>query len=183
MSVTKNIIIVGGGSAGISTYNILKAKLDANLSNPKYAPYNVVLINPRPFLIHLPATLRMIVPANETPRLEDTVLMPYTAPTKGSKGEIIINTVTKIEQNTGAVEGNSEGKVILEDGRILNYSILVLATGSTYSGPLEWITGTTREEIVEDVREWRARFEKSKEIVLVGAGAVGVGKRVLHLPS
>ena len=48
----KNIVVVGGGAAGIPIARGLSAKLDAS-------KYNLILINPRPYSIHMLAGARL----------------------------------------------------------------------------------------------------------------------------
>ncbi|KAF9051855.1 hypothetical protein BJ165DRAFT_1524758 [Panaeolus papilionaceus] len=54
----KNIVIVGGGYAGISVFNSLHNSIDASR-------YNVVLISARDFFIHYTAAIRLVVTPEE----------------------------------------------------------------------------------------------------------------------
>ena len=63
----KNIVIVGGGGAGQMLVRALLPRLD-----PK--KHSLTLINPRPFYIHLPRTVRMGVDGSGHP--EKRVLRP-----------------------------------------------------------------------------------------------------------
>ncbi|TFK64763.1 FAD/NAD(P)-binding domain-containing protein [Pluteus cervinus] len=168
-SSTKNIVIIGAGFAGLATFNALSPKL----APKKYDDTNLILITSRPFFTHLPATLRMLVTAEG--KLEEQVLMPFPEKPKG-KGEIITGTVVRIQPaSSSGDEANPTtvgGLVVLEDGKEIPYSILVLATGTTWSGMLNF--ANSKEEITQHANEWREKFSEAKSIVLAGGGAVGV---------
>jgi NADH dehydrogenase FAD-containing subunit len=62
-----NIIVVGGGY-GASTARLLSAQLDAE-------KYNLILINPLPYRIHLIATARLAV--TDEGDFEHSAMLPY----------------------------------------------------------------------------------------------------------
>lgn len=152
----KNVVVVGGGYAGIHAVNYTAKKLDK-------AKYNLILINPRPYYLHLVATLRMSV--SDTDKLEEKAFVPYDRlPCTFVQGK-----VTAIEE-TAPGKG---GAVVLDNGEHIDYTALVLATGSKWSGTTNF--GETEEEVQKHIRLWRDRFAKAKNIVVVGGGAVGIG--------
>jgi len=154
-----NIIVVGGGGAGASVANYLSAKLD-----PKQ--HNLVLINPRSYFIHYPGCIRMLVTSDG--QLEDRVLIPYTNNFHNGNGAVLTDTVTGIED-----KGNNQGGTItLKSGQTISFAILVLATGSLWPGPL--VMPVTKEETILWVSQWREKFERSQDVVLIGGGACAI---------
>lgn len=157
--VPKNVVVVGAGSAGVSIIKNLSAKLD-----PK--EYNLILISSRSYFLHLIATIRMVVASDG--KLEDRIAIPLDRIFVNNNGRLVVGTIVSISD-----EGEKGGHVTLASGETVDYSILVLATGSTWEGPLALPNGKT--EFDEWVNTWRAKFEKAEDILLVGGGAVGVG--------
>lgn len=159
----ENIVIVGGGGAGIEVARALSAKLDDSR-------FKLILITPRPFYVHYPAGLRMIV--TDEGNLEDRALIPLKPESifaKG-KGTLKIATVSSIQKSPA----DGGGSVILSGDETIPFKFLVLATGSKWEGPLQFpndkVDATTR------VSQWREKFKNAQTYVIVGAGAVGLGE-------
>jgi len=51
--------------------------------------------------------------------------------------------------------------------------VLAVCIGSRWPGPLNF--PNSREEFDKFVEGWRSKFKEAKDILLVGAGAVGLG--------
>jgi hypothetical protein len=51
--------------------------------------------------------------------------------------------------------------------------VLAVCIGSHWPGPLNF--PSSREDLNKFVGEWRSKFREAKDILLVGAGAVGLG--------
>lgn len=153
----KNIVVVGGGYAGIHVVNYTAKKLD-------HSKYNIILVNPRPYYIHLIAALRMTV--TSAGKLEDTALIPYDR----LPCTFVQAKVTTI-QETAPGKG---GVLVLDNGDQLDYAVLVLGTGSIWQGLPAF--GDTEKEVKDHIREWRDKFSRVKSVVIVGGGAVGIGK-------
>ncbi|KAH9850134.1 FAD/NAD-P-binding domain-containing protein [Lenzites betulinus] len=156
---TKNVVVVGAGFAGAAVARELSTKLDSSV-------YNLIVVNARPFLIHLLAGARMIVSA--TDHLEDTAVIPYDKFLPAGKGSVKVGKVTAIVE---AAAGKG-GEVVLEDGEKIPYVALVLATGSTWAGPLAF--PDKEADLRSHLTQWRSKFEKAKHVVIVGGGAVGI---------
>ncbi|KAG9314067.1 FAD/NAD(P)-binding domain-containing protein [Chiua virens] len=122
MSSKKSVVIVGAGYAGIALATALSAKLNAS-------EYHIVLINPLPFAVPLPASLRLVV--SEAAKLEETALVPLDRVFKKANGETRVGVVASIVPN----DANSGGHVVLESGDHIPYEILVIASGSKWKGP------------------------------------------------
>ncbi|KAF8649402.1 hypothetical protein AX16_005843 [Volvariella volvacea WC 439] len=160
MSATKqNVVVVGGGGAGAPIASLLSQKLDAS-------KYNLVLVTSRPYFVHLVGTIRMVVSSEEA--LEDRILIPYDKNFANGNGQVVVGTVVSIEES----KSSKGGHVVLDNGKTIDYSVLVLTPGSTWEGPLN--LPNTKAENKEWTHKWRAQFAQSDDIVLVGGGAVGI---------
>jgi len=63
--------------------------------------------------------------------------------------------------------------VILEDGRTLHYDWLIVASGTKWEGPLAFPDDL--EDAALWIQKWRMKIASSRDIILIGGGAVGVG--------
>jgi thioredoxin reductase len=100
--------------------------------------------------------------------LFDTALVPFDKLFTTPNGTFVEGVVESIQPD------KKGGSVVLEDGQKLPYDVLVLAPGSIWEGPLN--IPTDSKEVAAFIAEDRAKFKKAQKIVLVGGGAVGVGK-------
>ncbi|OSC98053.1 FAD/NAD-P-binding domain-containing protein [Trametes coccinea BRFM310] len=155
----RNVVIVGGGWAGTLAARQLSAKLDAS-------KYRIILVNDRPYFIHLIATARMTVTPED--KLEDKALVPFDRLFHNGNGTTKIGKVVSISE-TAPGKG---GKVILEDGEEIPYAALVLATGSIWSGPINFPQKDA--DVRAHISSWRNKYEKARHVVIVGGGAVGL---------
>ncbi|CDO72240.1 hypothetical protein BN946_scf184970.g92 [Trametes cinnabarina] len=155
----RNVVIVGGGWAGTLIARQLSAKLDAS-------KHRIILVNNRPFFIHLIATARMTVTPED--RLEDKALVPFDKLFYNGNGTVKIGNVVSIAE-TAPGKG---GKVVLEDGEEIPYSALVLATGSIWPGPINFPQKDA--DVRAHINSWRSKYEKANHVVIVGGGAVGI---------
>ncbi|KIK60294.1 hypothetical protein GYMLUDRAFT_43589 [Collybiopsis luxurians FD-317 M1] len=158
MSTKKTqIVIVGGGAAGVVVARSLSKTID-----PK--THDLILINKLPYRIILPGTLRMLV--SDDGKLEDRILVPYDKVFINSNGTFIEASVTQVKP------GEKSGSVTLNDGRIVNYDVLVLATGSKWDGLTSFPDDP--KGVNAHISAWRSEIAKAKDILLVGGGSVGI---------
>ncbi len=161
-----NIVVVGGGYGAVAARHI-SAKLDA-------ASHNLILVNPRPYRIHLIATARMVV--SDRDDLEKVAFAPYDKLFYNGKGTFVQAVVTAVEKS-----GDKGGLVILHSGEKIPFAVLVLATGAKWPGPLAF------PDDEEAVKEWltarRKEFSSAKSVVVAGGGAVGLGTRSVLLEN
>jgi len=157
---TSNIVILGAGTGGFLLFRELASKL-ANTS------YNLIVVEPREFYIHLPGTLRMVV--SPVDGYENKSIMDHPSDLSSGNVRFVYAKATSIVDN-----GSNGGCVTLDNEESIDYSVLILATGSCWSGPIEF--GTEKEAILESVSSWRAKFKEAQDIVLVGGGPIGFGK-------
>ncbi|KII93158.1 hypothetical protein PLICRDRAFT_101083 [Plicaturopsis crispa FD-325 SS-3] len=159
----KNVVIVGGGLGGTGLARELSAKL-----NP--ATHNLILINPRGYLIYYTATPRIIV--DPSSHLEDTAFIPYDKLFVNGNGTLKQGTVTSIQQN----KGSKGGRIALASGEEILYDVLALAPGSNWTGPLAFPVDPS--EVTAFIETSRAQFKAAKHVVIAGGGAVGIGAQI-----
>lgn len=157
----ENIVIVGGGGAGIGLARALSAKLDAS-------QYNLILISARSKYVHLLAALRFLV--SDEGKLEEKAIIPLDTVFVNGNGTLKVGKVVAVDKASGVAMG---GDVVLESGEKVPFRYLVLATGSLWEGPLSLPDGN--DALLSWIQEWRTKFKNANDIVIVGAGAVGLG--------
>ncbi|KAJ7885603.1 hypothetical protein B0H13DRAFT_1521098, partial [Mycena leptocephala] len=106
------VLVVGGGHAAATIAHPLSSKLDA-------AKYKLILINPRPFRILFPTTLRMVV--SEADNLGSTAqARPFRQNLSWENGTFLQNSIYIIHQSVG----ESSGFLTLGSGERVAYDIL-----------------------------------------------------------
>ncbi|THH28006.1 hypothetical protein EUX98_g6183 [Antrodiella citrinella] len=155
----KNVVVVGGGGYGATLVHELSSKLDAS-------KYNLIMISARPYYIHLVAAVRFTVTSEG--KLEDRAFMPYEKLFVNGNGAFFQGKVTGIN-DLGKGRG---GEVSLEDGQTVHYDALVLATGSQWSGPLDFPDANS--DVHSELDAWRRKYTAANHIVFVGGGSVGI---------
>ena len=155
-----NIVIVGGGGAGVQVARLLSIELDPT-------EYNLIMVTARPYYTHLPAWIRMSVTSEGN--LEDRAHVTYNYNFVNGNGQFVIGRVTSITTE----EGDKDGYLTLDNGETVDYTVLILTPGSIWEGPLD--IPDTKQNTVDHLQHWRKTFEESNDIVLVGGGAVSLG--------
>ncbi|KAF7934396.1 uncharacterized protein EAE98_000892 [Botrytis deweyae] len=160
----KNIVILGGSYAGVSTaHRILKQSAKAGLA------IKITLVSPNTHVYWNLAATRAIVPG-EMPDEKlfasiATGFKQYTA----DKFEFVVGTAEglDVENKTVVVSGDS--------GRSsLNYDTLILATGSRPKEESPFKGKGSYQESLDLLHEWQAKVKDASSIYVAGAGATGV---------
>lgn len=141
----KNIIIVGGGYAGV------------RMAHGLDAVSNVTLIEPGDAFVHCVAAIRAVV----EPELLERLIIPYDRLLK--RGKLIKARAEKI----------SEGFVVLDDGSRIEGDIIIAATGSKYAEPFKRQTDSIAD-FRSDQAKLHDAVAGAQTIAVVGAGPVGV---------
>lgn len=137
--------------------------------------HDLILITARTRFAYLPASLRLLV-SRDTPL--DTVFMPYDKVFDNFPGQLKIGKATSIEANPGG----RGGKIVLESGDEVLYDVVVIATGSSWEGLVDFPDDETLYK--KFIEEWRDKFEHANNVVIVGGGAVGIGEgRLFYFPG
>ncbi|KAF9026132.1 hypothetical protein BDZ89DRAFT_1134995 [Hymenopellis radicata] len=138
----RNIVVVGG-NFGAHVARSLSRSLDRTL-------YNLILINARPYRLHLIAAARMVVSDLDNLDTEDTGFARYDKLFYNNNGTFICGT----------------------SGEKIDFSVLVLATGSIWGGPLAIPNGP--EDVTRFIQGTRQMFKDAQNVVLVGGGPAAI---------
>lgn len=157
----KPVVVIGGGGAGATFVRTFSQAMDAS-------KYELIMINPLPYRICLPSTVRMVV--TPTDNLAKTALIPYDKIFVNRNGTYKQGKVQSI--SVEGYESGDGGVVVLESGERIPYHILVLASGSFWPGPTNF--PGTEEAVQKHIAEHQQDVKNAKNIVLIGGGAVGV---------
>lgn len=157
-TLPQNVIVVGAGSAGGRAVHLLTQSLDTT-------KFNLIVINPRPESILYPATARVV--SSDRDNIKDKVFVPIESILKG-KGRFIQGKVTKVEPGK-----HGGGTVVVSNGEAIPFRALILSPGVSWDSPFGFPEGSG--EVDGYLSAQRQAFEKATSIVLVGAGAVGLG--------
>lgn len=152
-----NIVIVGGGAAGIATAQSLEK---ARPALPR--DWKVIVVDRRSYYWHLPAGLR--APLDEEVRSQATIPFDKVFK-KGSPASILKAEVKKIDDSFVYIDGENQ------DSK-LDYAFLVMATGQTWAEELN--LPIAREQAIEKLTEQGAQIAKANKIIVVGGGAAGI---------
>lgn len=151
--MVKNVVIVGGGGAGVAAAVALAPKL-----NP--SQHQLILISERPFHTHMPAAIRVNVTGDG--QLEDKLFLPLSKLFSDKRrGQFIHARAERVDN----------ANVYLDNGEAVPYAVLVLATGNVWRGMLQF--PRTLEETIGSVTSWRSKFAKAKSVLIIGGGSVG----------
>ncbi|KAH8814683.1 hypothetical protein DL96DRAFT_420597 [Flagelloscypha sp. PMI_526] len=153
----QTVVIIGSGSGGILAHS-LAPKLDAS-------KHELILISPLAYYMHLPPTIRMTVTSEGNLDSTEKAMIPFdNLFPPGFPGKHIQGVVTSVEEEV----------VVLEDGTTIDYDILVLATGSKWTGPIQFPFKDGDKAVQSHIQEQRANIASAKNVVIVGGGAVGI---------
>jgi len=98
----------------------------------------------------------------------DTAVFPYDKVFPQGKGTFKQGKVVAINE----AKDEHGGQLAFDNGETLNYEVLAVCIGSRWPGPLNF--PSSREDFDKFVGGWRSKFKDAKDILLVGAGAVGL---------
>lgn len=139
------VTIIGGGYAGFNLSRLLDPHVE------------VTLIESRDAFVHNVAAIRAVV----EPELLERIVIPYDRLLR--RGRVV---------HGKAVTIDADG-VKLEDGSHITADAVVVATGSQYAAPFKPQSDATAD-FKAALKLVSAQIESADEIVIVGAGAVGV---------
>jgi NADH dehydrogenase FAD-containing subunit len=159
----KNIVILGGSYAGVSTaHRILKQAA-------KLGPFKITLVSPETEFYWNMASARGIVPG----QFSDEKLFKPIAPGFGkypaTQFEFLLASAQNLDVEAKTVEvSGATGQ------RILDYDFIILATGSrTKNGtPLKGLGST--EATKNALHDFQGQIKKAKTIVVAGGGVTSI---------
>lgn len=177
----KNIVVLGGGGAGIQVVRELCSRLPSK--------HHVILISNCSRYRHTPAFLRLVVkhdPKSNAPTDKladeqyDNVFIPLDTFVRKRKKQLTLK-IGKAERIEARGDGSGTVVISPESTRReerVNFHYLVCATGHNWEGPLARLQGPM-QEIKFSIARWMVRFRDNKHIVLIGGGAVALGMSLL----
>lgn len=194
----QKVVVVGGGVTG----SLLTRELSSKLNHKEH---ELLLIEAKPHAIWLIAGARLVTGRGHHPALEERALVPYDKLFHNGNGSVKQGKVVSVRPfsrhahtNTRGDGGEGDtsdapagpekptdedscsGHVVLEDGEKVPYDALILATGSKYSGPVDFPDDPA--QCLAHIERWRTNFGEAKDIMLVGGGGVAIGPCfILHL--
>lgn len=141
----KKVVVIGGGFAGATVAKRLQGKVD------------LTLIDTEDFFEYTPGILRVLVEPDHYVKLH----AKHSNYLK--KGKFIVGHVKKIDKKY----------VYLMSGKKINYDYLAIASGSSYNSPIKE-EDTFFATRVKHLLDAHKKIQKSKKIIVVGGGLVGV---------
>ncbi|KAL6915247.1 hypothetical protein ACHAPO_011108 [Fusarium lateritium] len=162
--MTKNIVILGAGFAGIPlAHKLLQHTI------PKVEGLKLILVSASTHLYWNIAAVRAVVPG-QIP--EDELFQPIEdgfTKYKPSQFELIIGRATGVNLEQEQVTIDIDGTV-----KTVNYHHLILATGSSVSSGLPFKHVGSSEDTKLALRKLQERVKAAKSIVIAGDGPTGV---------
>ena len=172
----QRVVIVGGGVTG----SLLGRELSSKLNNDEH---ELLLIEARPYAIWLIAGARLVTEEGHHLGLEERAFVPHEKLFHNGTGYVRQGKAVSIHcyssnaptdtRGGGANEHNHSGYALLEDGEEVLYDALILATGSKYSGPVDFPDDPV--QCLAHLKHWRTAFNEARDIMLVGGGCVAIG--------
>jgi thioredoxin reductase len=150
----KNVVVIGGSFAGIELVRRLAQTLPTG--------YKAVWIEKNSHLNYSFNFPRFSVMTGQ----EHTAFIPYDGIARSAP----LGILTRIQDKAVQV---SESQVILASGQKINYSYLIVATGSSQPLPVN-VLSTDRAAACHELQEVQQAIISSRKIAIVGGGAVGV---------
>jgi apoptosis-inducing factor 2 len=138
-------IVIGGGYSGTAIAKLLDRDFD------------VTLIEKQEMFFHNLGALRAAV----DPSWLEKIFIPYSGLLK--RGKILHHRVKEVTPD----------QVHLDNGEILRFDYLILATGSSYHFPAK-MSSNDVESSKESILHFSATIREARRILIVGGGPVGV---------
>ncbi|CDH59491.1 amid-like nadh [Lichtheimia corymbifera JMRC:FSU:9682] len=154
MTGMQNIIILGGGYAGVGVARALEKRI-ANNNN-----YRIILIEKREFFYHAVAAPRTLVEDIDN-------MIPYSGVFKHKKNQVVQASVVKLESNQIHLDQEFEGS------HHVPFAFSVIATGTSHPDPFK-LAANGREEGTKRLADVRQQIKDAQSIVIVGGGPTGI---------
>ncbi|EEU35710.1 uncharacterized protein NECHADRAFT_97901 [Fusarium vanettenii 77-13-4] len=160
----ETILIIGAGYAGIGlAHKLLKD------TRPKVPGLKVVLVSPSTHHLWNIAVVRGIVPG----QLADDKLFQSIEPGfkkyPADSFEFVLGTATHVIPDKSIVRVQTSQEALQ-----LEYTHLVVATGSSYPSRVPFTSIGTYQETLDALHDWQRKVETAGTIVIAGAGPTGI---------
>lgn len=151
------VVIVGASFAGVSAYRDL-------IRHSRRGELEITIIEYKAFFEYVPGILRSFVDPAHFNSL--TCSLDYMN-NDGRGTKFVQGNVVEVDRKSNIVK--------LQSGRTIPYDYLILATGSTYPGPIK---ATVQQRSLSarqrQINKMADEIESAETVCIVGAGAVGV---------
>ncbi|CAD6441711.1 ff9f6f31-9a25-4aea-bd11-118fce50221a [Sclerotinia trifoliorum] len=163
-NLVKNILILGGSYAGVSTaHRILKQSAKAGLA------IKITLVSPNTHVYWNLASVRAIVPGEVPDEKVFSSIATGFKQYQTDKFEFIVGTAEGLDvENKTVVVSSDSGR------SSLNYDTLILATGSRTREDSPFKSKGSYQETLASLHEWQSKVKNASSIYIAGAGATGV---------
>lgn len=159
----KTVVVLGGGWTGSLAARRLSSQLDPR-------KYELIMINERPYMINYIASARMTVTTVDDLASEEKALVPFNKLFHGGNGQVIVGRAVAVEEDK---ENGRGGWVVLEGEERIRWDALVVATGCSWQGPLDF---PSAEALPAHVKRWQEDVKAANDIYVVGGGPAGIGE-------
>ena len=150
------IVIVGASFAGLGTYRDL-------LRHRASDEIEITVIDYKDYFEYTPGILRAFVEPNHL----SSLTCPLSALNKKEASRFVQGEVIGVDTTTQMVA--------LKDGNQIPYDYLIVATGSTYPGPIKATTSqSTLAQRQLSINQSARDIDAANTIIIIGGGAVGV---------
>lgn len=157
----KVAVVLGGGWTGSLAARRLSSQLDPR-------KYELILINERPYMINYIASARMTVTTVDDLASGEKALVPFDKLFHRENGRLIVGRAVAVEDK----ETGHGGWVVLEGGEKVRWDALVVATGCSWQGPLDF---PSADALPAHVKRWQEDVKAANDIYVVGGGPAGIG--------
>ncbi|KAI8644128.1 hypothetical protein BD408DRAFT_384302 [Parasitella parasitica] len=157
--MTKNIVIIGGGFAGIT----VAGALEKALAKSNDQEHRIILVEKKSHFYHAIAGLRSAVLD-----WDSRILIPYTDLFQNKSNKVVQASAVMLEKGEIVLDQSIE-----EHGSRIAYDYLVIATGTHYPSPAK-ASALTYEAAHANLESLRASVKSANSIVIVGGGPVGI---------
>ncbi|KAJ3339437.1 hypothetical protein HDU93_008252 [Gonapodya sp. JEL0774] len=164
MAQVKNIVIVGGSWAGCSAVLAARNKLPSD--------YRIIVIEPRSHFHYTFAFLR----ASVIPDFEQDLFIPYSGLfPDGSPNFMVSAKVLEVTPAHVVLDRSvTDTRLGSEATTTIPYAYLIYAAGAKHPSPTEMERIQTKEDSIDELKDWQKRIIGARRIVVVGGGGSGV---------
>ncbi|KAI9028120.1 hypothetical protein CLU79DRAFT_737843 [Phycomyces nitens] len=154
----KNIVIVGGGYAGIKMASALESLVEKTDEK-----YTILLVEKKSHFYHAVGGPRSVVD-----EIDEKILVPYTNLFKNKHNKVIQAAAIRFDEHTLYLD-----KSVKDFGTSIDFAYLIIASGTDYAAPSK-MPAVDYEDCLAYIKDSRKQVTEAKSILIVGGGPVGI---------